>query len=104
VFCGIQDNIFPLEFFHSEKCKLNIWMYYIHFQPLRCEMKKSTSSVFHTVMRSLNLKGFGNLPSLTQRQIVAGLTGIRPVLSFEFANSEMRITLFDMFIPSTTLF
>jgi hypothetical protein len=50
-------------------------------------------------MRSLNLNGFGNLPSFTHRQMVAELTGTRPILSFEFANSEMRITLFDMCHP-----
>lgn len=65
-------------------------------------MKASTSSKFQTVTDVPNLKGLGNLDSLTQRQIVAGLTGSNPgfagrlPVSGVLASSEILMTLRDI--------
>lgn len=65
-------------------------------------MKDSTSSKFQTVTEAPSLNGFGNFDSLTQRQIVAGLTGSSPALAGRspdagmLANSEILITLLDI--------
>lgn len=62
-------------------------------------MNASTSAAFQTVTESLSLNGFGNLPSRTQRHIVAGLTGNLPDLDGVLANSLIRITLCDIEYP-----
>ena len=45
---------------------------------LREASHASTSDASQTVVFSPNLKGAGNVPSLTKRQIVAGETGNKP--------------------------
>jgi uncharacterized membrane protein len=62
-------------------------------------MKASTSAAFQTVTDSLNLNGFGNLPSRTHRQIVAGLTGSLPAFAGVLASSLILITLCDILYP-----
>jgi hypothetical protein len=48
-----------------------------------------------------NLKGFGNFPSATHRQIVAGLTGKRPSLFLVVATTEIRPIRCFMIQPKT---
>jgi len=54
-------------------------------------MNCSTSAAYHAVTPALSLNGCGNLPSLTQRQMVAGLTGKMPALAGVVAMSAMRM-------------
>lgn len=62
-------------------------------------MNASISEAFQTVTDSPNLNGFGNLPSRTQRHIVAGLTGSLPGLFAVVANSLSLIIRCDMRYP-----
>lgn len=65
-------------------------------------MNASTSAASHTVTDGPSLNGLGNLPSRTQRQMVAGLAGRMPSLSLVVAISETRITLFAIEHPMKT--
>ena len=65
----------------------------------------STSSKFQTATDVPNLNGLGNFDSLTQRQIVAGLTGNKPGLAGRsgvagvLASSEILMTRRDIVHP-----
>jgi hypothetical protein len=47
------------------------------------------------------LNGFGNLPSATQRQTVAGLAGTKPFFPLVVATSDIRPTRCAIHAPKT---
>lgn len=102
----------PGRFFFRDRCRIVGWPVpvncYFEFvmdacdhcaAPERWAMKASTSDAFQTVTESDNLNGFGNFPSRTQRQTVAGLTGNNPLLALVVAICATRITRCDMKHP-----
>jgi hypothetical protein len=62
----------------------------------RPAMNSVTAETSQHVTPAPSLKGDGNRPALTHRQIVAGLTGSKPLRVLVVASSRILITLFDI--------
>jgi hypothetical protein len=72
-------------------------MHYLPPASARSAKNLLTAATSHTVTCVPNLNGLGKLPFLTQRQMVAGLTGNLPARPFTVASSFIRMVFIVYF-------